>query len=527
MIYVLALSDNNTQTRWLDNQLTLNSVVALLTTFIKSFMMVPVAAALGQQKWNWFSTKGRKLRDFAVLDEASRGPLGSFRLLFSKLCFRIGAIGALVTILALAFDAFSQQVVEVRYRRVAMSNGTAGPIEQSEVYTSWMESGSNIVIDPRISGLLSIYEGLLNTGQITDPPARCSSADCTWPIVPTLGVCGACTDMTLRLMQRCDPPSNASDILPHYRNKPLCTWTISGVDDFSFAEVRQAPPERMDKSIAFTMSPWAGSNYPVPSTSTNTTLYIWNFLALDLSGSKSPPISAAEWAAWLCLEALSTTLSAGAQTQKTISAWSEATLTMATDLNSSWVNFTNIPSSFPVSPDTTYGFDIGAYLGFQEHVNNSRTPFTVTFANDIITGVSYSQDAMQSLYTITDWDGWMAQFTKSLSIEIRRNVISGVDSGYKGTAFESLPFVHIRWAWLVFPAAMVTASGALLAATVLQTRRMGVRPWNCDVLAVLACGADEDVLTKFAWSEDIEGVEVLLTVEGEKAFMETTGLELD
>jgi len=86
LVYVLALSDNNTQTRWFHNQLTLNSVVALLTTFIKSFMMVPVAAAISQQKWNWFSSTGRKLRDFGIFDEASRGPLGSFKLLFSELC---------------------------------------------------------------------------------------------------------------------------------------------------------------------------------------------------------------------------------------------------------------------------------------------------------------------------------------------------------------------------------------------------------------------------------------------------------
>jgi len=282
----------------------------------------------------------------------------------------------------------------------------------------------------------------------------------------------------------------------------------------------------MDKPIAFTMIPWAGSNYPVSTSSTNSTMYIWNFLALDVSGSKQPPISATACAAWLCLETLSTSITAGVQTESTLSTWSEATLTMSTALNGSWVNFTNIPSSFPVAPHTTYGFDTGAYLGFQEHLNDSRTPFIATFANDIITGVSYSQDAMQSLYTITDWDGWMAQFTRSLSNEIRKNGQSRTgDVAYEGTAFESQPFVHIRWAWLAFPAAMVVASGVLLAATVVQTRAKGVRAWKGDVLAVLSCGIDEDegVLRKAQCLDDIETVEMLLTVDGERAYMKTTG----
>jgi len=115
----------------------------------------------------------------------------------------------------------------------------------------------------------------------------------------------------------------------------------------------------------------------------------------------------------------------------------------------------------------------------------------------------------------------MEQFTRSLSNEIRKNGLSSVVAGdrYQGTAFESQPFVHIRWAWLAFPAAMAVASGVLLAATILQTKAKGVRPWKSDVLAVLSCGIDGAVMEKAQNLEDVEAVKMLLTVDDQRAFM--------
>jgi hypothetical protein len=58
------------------------SVLALAVTIMKAAMIVPVASALGQLKWHWFR-KYQGLKGMELFDEASRGPLGSIRLLFA------------------------------------------------------------------------------------------------------------------------------------------------------------------------------------------------------------------------------------------------------------------------------------------------------------------------------------------------------------------------------------------------------------------------------------------------------------
>ena len=80
---VLIVADNKSQARYIYSELTLNGLIALLTTLMRASMMVAVGAALGQQRWNWFARQTRELRDLEVLDEASRGPWGSTKLLFS------------------------------------------------------------------------------------------------------------------------------------------------------------------------------------------------------------------------------------------------------------------------------------------------------------------------------------------------------------------------------------------------------------------------------------------------------------
>jgi hypothetical protein len=63
-----------------------NAVLAFSVTIMKATMMIPVASSIGQLKWRWFRNS-RELDGMEHFDEASRGALGSFRLLL-RLKFR-------------------------------------------------------------------------------------------------------------------------------------------------------------------------------------------------------------------------------------------------------------------------------------------------------------------------------------------------------------------------------------------------------------------------------------------------------
>lgn len=62
--------------------LTLNTVVAILSTVSRAMTIIPLVEAMSQLKWNWFASKQRQLRDVYLFDQASRGPWGAMVLIF-------------------------------------------------------------------------------------------------------------------------------------------------------------------------------------------------------------------------------------------------------------------------------------------------------------------------------------------------------------------------------------------------------------------------------------------------------------
>lgn len=73
------------QASWPSTTLTLNGLIALLTTVYRGCLTVPVASVLSQSKWLRFdakNNKSHKLADYELLDEASRGSYGSLLVLW-------------------------------------------------------------------------------------------------------------------------------------------------------------------------------------------------------------------------------------------------------------------------------------------------------------------------------------------------------------------------------------------------------------------------------------------------------------
>jgi hypothetical protein len=89
MVFVLWYYQDRPQADWRQSYFTLNGLVAFLATLVKTGLVIPVSAAIGQRKWLRFLPGGkrkdpaRRLGDFETFDEASRGSLGSAKLMIS------------------------------------------------------------------------------------------------------------------------------------------------------------------------------------------------------------------------------------------------------------------------------------------------------------------------------------------------------------------------------------------------------------------------------------------------------------
>ena len=82
IVAVLKTYDGEPIPRW-PLGITLNTFLAFFTSLAKLTLLIPVTEGLGQMRWLWYTKKSRKLVDFELFDQASRGAYRSIKLLFS------------------------------------------------------------------------------------------------------------------------------------------------------------------------------------------------------------------------------------------------------------------------------------------------------------------------------------------------------------------------------------------------------------------------------------------------------------
>lgn len=63
-------------------QVSLNSVISIISTVAKICVLIPVTKGLGQLKWVYFTEKDRVLADFETFESATRGLSGSAMLVW-------------------------------------------------------------------------------------------------------------------------------------------------------------------------------------------------------------------------------------------------------------------------------------------------------------------------------------------------------------------------------------------------------------------------------------------------------------
>ena len=61
--------------------MTINSMIAVFSTIMKSAILLLTVECISQSKWIWFRTDGHVLADIEIFDMASRGPWGSAHML--------------------------------------------------------------------------------------------------------------------------------------------------------------------------------------------------------------------------------------------------------------------------------------------------------------------------------------------------------------------------------------------------------------------------------------------------------------
>ena len=166
--------------------LTLNAIISILATASKSGLVFAVASSISQLKWCWMQRRNRRLQDLQFYDYASRGPSGSLILLCTRSGRSLASIGAIITVLAVAFDPFVQQLLRYPIRDVPKHSPTS--------FTK-----RALVFDARSSStefLSAIEAGIWSGASQFSSHPTCPSGNCTWLPFRSVGWCSKCEDIT-------------------------------------------------------------------------------------------------------------------------------------------------------------------------------------------------------------------------------------------------------------------------------------------------------------------------------------------
>jgi len=124
IIAILAVMNNRALDRW-TLPIQPNSLIAVFTTIGKTGLLLAVTESLSQLKWLHFE-RPRNLAHLQLFDDASRGPWGAAVFLWgTRGRAKLAALGAIITIAALAIEPFAQQILEFGTRTVSESSNDA------------------------------------------------------------------------------------------------------------------------------------------------------------------------------------------------------------------------------------------------------------------------------------------------------------------------------------------------------------------------------------------------------------------
>ncbi|KAI9739830.1 MAG: hypothetical protein M1834_006551 [Cirrosporium novae-zelandiae] len=436
----------------------LNTVISTCATVSKSSLLLAVAQCISQLKWAYFQNPTRRpgrLYDLQIFDDASRGPLGACYLLG---CVHMGAklasLGALLIIVALAMETFTQQAVLFIERTVEVKSGTAtisraeqyspGPIAKDLTYERkhhslvWNSEKTVSDINPTMEG--AILSGLYGSSHPLEPV--CSTNNYTFPNFTTLSVCSKCVNVTQSTTRNC-----TSIVGMWADTEKYCAFTTPSGFDIGVTNFYSGGTELEDKTL-FNASTDIDPYFAADSSHHG----IWN--ALVFYGAVRLPTSGAFDAAhvsecqlYFCEKTYGnitvrdgSTVERPVMVKKPLRAYSDISGGGAYEL----YNYTNTDNAYPIAP-----------------------PYRVKYEYDQgLRKYLYLGGSLKALWLAgNDLEPLMSNVADNIE-QVIRSAANGTTHAIAGKPLRTETYIHVRWEWLILPAAVVLFAVIFLLATI-------------------------------------------------------------
>lgn len=481
-----------------------NAVASVIVTIAKAAMLIPVSACLSQLKWNQSQHPNpTPLYHMQILDQASRGPWGSLEI-FWRLRPGLATVGAVLMILSVAIDPFAQQILSFPSNRLLAPNETAYTQTTHQYWPRWATSVLNNVqnelsvseVEPRMQ--VAIFSGLSQTNNRLEP--ICSSGSCDYDDFITLGICSECEDVTAKATQTCVPsaPRSNGNIGDEWASTPTnCTYTApSGFNLTPGIMWNTMDTSKVVKWISMPRQPWTSiitsdtsdDGTPKPIVSFFAAKYEQDLIYYhhNITVPEQKPTMTECSVYWCERQYTQNYFSTGhrfLETKTSQNLYVQAQVQSKVDFWTRWLSPFN--GSKTLSENSTYIISSTTWIPMRRMMIKlfNGTLIVNEEGDDADDAKSFS--GIQSsliLYNSNNLTQSMVEMATSMTDNIRSgNMASRVN----GRAYLNSTLIHVRWPWIILPAASVVLSIVLLMATAVSSRRLHTILWKSSVLPLL------------------------------------------
>ncbi|KAI1119140.1 hypothetical protein F5Y14DRAFT_438199 [Nemania sp. NC0429] len=256
------------------------------------------------------------------------------------------------------------------------------------------------------------------------------TANCTWPVFPSLAVCGVCTESSFSTL--CDSTSGCSYSMP------------SGTSIFSAAGA--------SSEYHFTVAPSNGSSL-FPDTDSRAIISIFDIM----SSAKTPQettVRAHQCGLWFCVRSYNVTVTNGVIDRVVTMEWSNSKLVPKSSARLGEYVFTDIPPQMNAKELTRYTVPADSLETLKEFMDK----LTLGNASRVAGAMSYDSDWIQAIEAASqDISGWVSRLALSLTkdIQLTGTVRPNGNSEYSGTAYVMGVHVKVNWYWVAYPVSLM------------------------------------------------------------------------
>ena len=536
IVITLAVHQGKPLPKW-PSTISINSLIAIFTSILKAAMLLPIAEGLSELKWIWFATT-QPLTDMNRFDSASRGPWGSFKLFFIRPSL-LAYLAAGITIIALAIDPFTQQILQYYECLIPSPDGISTVVRTNNYTASGFHTGA---LEQSLDGPMAaaLYQGVLA------PPAnatasidfQCASGNCTFPASESvsyrsLAMCTSVDDITHSLTgngteNHYELPSGlATGDATLFVSAGSGTGNTEDAPLFSFETVMIKCKGGGNASTAACMQtePWAFRATLYPCIHTYGKVSISKTILGEelLSTTRLPFMNMSDGLYF----SLAGNVPSFPGIDCTPSNHPAGNNTLPTGLLRNGMRYITNPyqdagrttQMLWFNPACTYEFAINPVLALTEYLstaffglvgdpNELQAPYGA--APDVVGDAWLLRLYAGGEADLTSVNNFMQGLANAMTAIMRQRGDASNSVPATGTMLASTTCIRVHWQWLTLPIALLTLTIVFFFAVVLQsqqyTRRSanqeGRKAWKSSSLPLLWCGLDDETRRRYGTLND-------------------------